>query len=469
MTTAPTHATPSASASLQPEVPAAVVSRLRATYAGGRTRDRAWRDAQLAGLARMLEEREDEIIAALSADLRRTAFEALLFDIASTKPEIKHARKKLKRWMRPRRVPAPINVRPGKAWFTYEPLGVVMVIGAWNYPVHLTLTPLIAALAAGNCVIVKPSEITPASSAVLARLLPQYLDADAVAVVEGGAGVTQELIDQNLDHVFFTGSPAVGSAVMEAASRHLTPVTLELGGKCPAIVTESAKLDVAARRIAFGKLTNAGQTCVAPDYVLVDKSVKEPFIAALVAAIEEFSEGRQLPIVNTRHAARLAGLLESAGGQVATGGAIDVERAVAAPTVIVDPAPGSAILAEEIFGPLLPVVTVDDLAAAIAFVSAGSKPLASYVFTQERRDEERVLAGFSSGGTVINHVMMHLAVPDLPFGGVGMSGTGRYHGHWGFETFSHPKAILRQRTFIDPSFIYPPYSPRAEKFMRKML
>lgn len=449
--------------------PAAIVESLRAVFASGRTRDHAWRDAQLAGVAQLLSERADDLIAALAADLRRTEFESIMFDLVSITPEIKHTRKNLKKWMRPRRVPAPINVQPGKAWYTYEPLGVVLVIGAWNYPVHLTFMPLIAALAAGNCVVVKPSEVAPRTSAVLAELLPLYVDPEAVVVVEGAAEVTLDLIDQNLDHVFFTGSPAVGSAVMAAASKHLTPVTLELGGKCPVIVTESARLDVAARRIAFGKLANSGQTCVAPDYVMVDRLVRDEFVPLLAKTLEEFSEGRRLPIVNQRHAARVAALLESAGGQVVTGGEVDVEDASAPMTVLVDPAPGAPIMADEIFGPVLPVITVDGLDDAIARVNAGTKPLASYVFTQDRSDEVRALAGFSAGATVINHVMMHMAVHELPFGGVGTSGTGSYHGHWGFETFSHAKAVLRQQTRIDPKLMYPPYSKRFQKMLRKQL
>jgi aldehyde dehydrogenase (NAD+) len=449
--------------------PAAVVERLRRTFATGRTRDLAWRDAQLAGLARMISERSDDLIAALVADLRRDEFESIMFDLVSTTPEIAHARKRLRKWTKPHRVKTPINVKPGKAWYAYEPLGVVMVIGAWNYPIHLTLTPLIAALAAGNCVIVKPSEIAPATSAVLADLLPRYLDPDAVAVVEGAAATTLELIDQSLDHVFFTGSPGVGSAVMAAAAKHLTPVTLELGGKCPVIVTESARLDVAARRIAFGKLTNSGQTCVAPDYVLVDAKVRDAFVNVLTETLTAFSEGAAKPIVNSRHAARLAGLVETSGGQVVLGGKVDVEDATVMPTIVLDPAADSPIMAEEIFGPVLPVVTVDGLDAAIEHVLRGTKPLASYVFTESGEDREKVLAGFSAGATVINHVMMHLAVPDLPFGGVGTSGTGRYHGHWGFETFSHPKAVLRQQTRFDPKFFYPPYGPRFQKMLRKQL
>ena len=448
---------------------AAVVERLRTTFRSGRTRSLAWRLEQLDGLDRLLSERADDLVAALVADLRRTEFESVMFDLASLKPEIRHARKHLRRWMRPNRVSTPVNTKPGKAWYRYEPLGVSLIIGAWNYPVFLVLSPLVPALAAGNCVVVKPSEIAPRTSAMLAELLPQYVDPEAVVVVEGAAETTHALIEQGLDHVFFTGSPAIGSAVMAAAAPHLTPVTLELGGKCPAIVTESARLDVAARRIAFGKLTNSGQTCVAPDYVLVDRKVRDEFVSVLVETVERFAAGARQPIVNQRHAARVARLLETSGGTVVLGGEVDVDDASAVPTVVVDPAPASPLMVEEIFGPVLPVVTVDGIDAAIAHVSAGTKPLASYVFTESRDDEEKALAGFSAGATVVNHVMMHMAVHDLPFGGVGTSGTGRYHGHWGFETFSHPKAVLRQQTRFDPKFFYPPYGERFQRLVRKQL
>lgn len=448
---------------------ATTVADLRTTFAAGRTRSREWRDAQLAGLDRLISERADELIAALGEDLRRTDFESIMFDLVSVKPEIKHARKHLKKWMKPRRVPTPVNVKPGKAWVQHEPLGVVMVIGAWNYPFFLIASPLVAALAAGNCVVIKPSEIAPRTSAVLAALVPQYLDPDAVRVVEGAADTTLSLIDQGLDHILFTGSPQVGAVIMEAASKHLTPVTLELGGKCPVIVTASARLDVAARRIAFGKLTNSGQTCVAPDYVLVDAAVKDAFLEQLTSTLAEFSAGVTKPIVNQRHATRIAGLLESAGGQVVLGGEVDLADATIAPTVVVDPTPGSAIMTEEIFGPVLPVVTVSGIDAAIAHVVRGTKPLASYVFTEDAGDREKALAGFSSGATVFNNTMMHLAVHDLPFGGVGTSGTGNYHGHWGFETFSHARAVLRQQTRIDVKLMYPPYSDRFQKMLRKQL
>jgi aldehyde dehydrogenase (NAD+) len=460
---------PSTSPTVTSEPYASVAERLRATYASGRTRSYEWRLEQLRALDRLLTERKQDIQRALGEDLRRTPFEATLFDISATRGEVKHAIKHLARWMKPRKVHAPVSVRPGRAWYQYEPLGVVLIIGPWNYPVHLTLSPLVAAFAAGNCAVIKPSEITPACSRLLADLLPRYVDPDAVAVVEGGPEASLGLIDQALDHCFFTGSPAIGSAVMAAAAPHLTPVTLELGGKSPAIVASSADLEVTARRIAFGKLVNSGQTCVAPDYILVDRKVRDAFVDQLVSTVDRFSEGKPKPIVNSRHASRLAGLLQDHGGRVALGGHIDVTDATAEPTIVVDPWADSALMREAIFGPLLPVVSVDSVDEAVKRVQQGGRPLATYLFTEDAADEQLVLEGISTGGTVVNHVMMHLAVSDLPFGGVGTSGMGRYHGHWGFETFSNATAVVRKPSRPDPTFMYPPWSGLAQRVMNRLM
>lgn len=447
-----------------------VVGRLRATHATGRTRRLEWRREQLQRLDALLEDKASELAAALVDDLRRTEFEAILFEIASTRGEVRHALKNVGKWMRPRRVHAPLSTRPARAWYQYEPLGVSLIIGPWNYPIHLTLAPLVGALAAGNCAVLKPSEVTPAAARTMATLVPQYFDDDTVVAVEGGPDTTQALIERRPDHVFFTGSPEVGSAVAETAGRHLVPVTLELGGKCPAIVTSSADLGVAARRIAFGKLVNAGQTCVAPDYVLVDDAVREPFVQELLASVRTFTDGRALPIVNTRHAERVARLLKGAGGTTVLGGEVDVADATSPElTVVLDPAPDAALLRDEIFGPVLPVITVDSLDAAIQHIHHGSSPLATYLFTKKRADEVRALDAISTGATVVNHVMMHLAVNDLPFGGVGRSGSGKYHGRWGFEAFSHPKAVLRKPSRPDPRFIYPPYNRFVQALMKRMM
>jgi aldehyde dehydrogenase (NAD+) len=444
------------------------VAQLRATFRSGRTRPVEWRLAQLDALLRLLTEREADFAAALEKDLGRNAVDAWLADIAPVSAEAKFAKKELRGWMKPTRVGVPMSVQPGKAWYQYEPLGVVLVIGPWNYPIHLVLAPLVGAIAAGNCAVLKPSEHTPACSAVLAELLPQYLDAEAVAVVEGAADATQELLDQALDHCFFTGGPEIGKAVMAGAAKHLTPVTLELGGKSPVIVADDAKLRVAARRIAFAKMLNSGQTCVAPDYVLVDRKIREPFVDELTKAINEFSTEKPLPIVNSRQAARLAALVDKAGGKTVRGGKVDAERNQAELTVIVDPDADSDLMRDEIFGPVLPVVAVDSMDDAIEHVLQGPKPLALYLFSESRANEDRVVGEISNGGTVINSLMYHLLVPGLPFGGVGNSGTGAYHGKWGFETFSHRKAVLRRPTWPDPSIAYPPYTKIKQWIMRKV-
>jgi aldehyde dehydrogenase (NAD+) len=444
------------------------VAQLRATFRSGRTKPIDWRLAQLEAIVRLVSEREKDFVAALQKDLGRPAVDAWLADLAPVTGEAKYAIKRLRSWMRPTRVKVPLSVQPAKAWYQYEPLGVVLIIGPWNYPVHLVLAPLVGALAAGNCAILKPSEHTPACSALLAELVPQYLDPEAVAVVEGAAEATQELLDQALDHCFFTGGPEIGKAVMAGAAKHLTPVTLELGGKSPVIVADDAKIKVAARRIAFAKLLNSGQTCVAPDYVLVDRKIREPFVAELTKAIEQFQPDAQLPIVNSRQAARIDSLVKQAGGRTVRGGAVDPDHKKAELTVIVDPSAESGLMREEIFGPVLPIVSVDSVDDAIAHVQQGPKPLAVYLFSESRDTEGRVLDEISNGGTVVNQLMYHLLVNELPFGGVGNSGTGAYHGKWGFETFSHRKSVLRKPTWPDPSLAYPPFTRLKERIMRKV-
>jgi aldehyde dehydrogenase (NAD+) len=444
------------------------VTHLRATFRSGRTRPIEWRLGQLDAIVRMVDEREKEFAAALAEDLGRQPVEAWLADLAPVTAEAKFAIKNLRKWVKPTRVKVPLSVQPGKAWYQYEPLGVVLVIGPWNYPLHLVLAPLVGAVAAGNCAILKPSEQTPACSAVLADLVPKYLDPEAVAVVEGAAEATQSLLDQALDHCFFTGGPEIGKAVMAGAAKHLTPVTLELGGKSPVIVADDAKLKVAARRIAFAKLLNSGQTCVAPDYLLVDRKVRDPFVAELTKAIDAFSSESTLPIVNTRQAGRLAGLVEQAGGRTVRGGSVDADAKRAELTVIVDPDADSSLMRDEIFGPVLPIVTVDSVDDAIAHVQQGPKPLALYLFSESHANEQRVLDEVSNGATVVNQLMYHLLVPGLPFGGVGTSGTGAYHGKWGFETFSHRKAVLRKPSWPDPALAYPPFNKLKERIMRKV-
>lgn len=448
--------------------PAKAVGSLRNVFATGRTRPLEWRLRQLEGISRLLSQEEPAIAKALGADLGRSAHEAWFGDVASTRGEVKYAMRHLKRWMRPKRVPVPLAVMPGKAYYRYEPLGVVLVIGPWNYPFYLCLAPLVGAVAAGNCVVVKPSENAPASSATMADLIPRYLDPEAVKVVEGDASVTQELIDARVDHVFFTGGTEIGRKVMQAAAAHLTPVTLELGGKSPAIVTKDADVEVAARRIVFGKLLNSGQTCIAPDYVLVEEPVKDKLVDALEKSVRGMRAGEPAmqQIVNDRQFTRLTGLLDEKPGTVALGGGM--ENQSIEPTIVVDAEPESDLMKSEIFGPILPVIGVGSLDDAISFVNTREKPLAAYVFSEKREEAERVFEQVPSGGATANHTLMHVMAPQLPFGGVGHSGIGAYHGKWGFECFSHRKSTLFMRSRPDLKIIYPPYSERAKKLLRRL-
>ena len=447
---------------------AGIVPSLRDTFATGRTKPIDWRLSQLEGIARLLDQEEPAIARALASDLGRSPHDAWFGDIASTRGEVKYAIRHLKSWVRPKRVPVPLAVMPGKAHYRYEPLGVVLIIGPWNYPFYLCLAPLVGAVAAGNCVVVKPSENAPASSAAMADLIPRYLDPDAVKVAEGDAAVTQELIDAPVDHVFFTGGTEIGRKVMQAAAAHLTPVTLELGGKSPAIVTKDANVEVAARRIAFGKLLNSGQTCIAPDYVLVDEAVKNRFVDSLESSVRKMRSGEPAAqhIVNDRQFKRLSGLLDEKPGNVVIGGT--AEGQAIEPTIVVDADPGSDLMTSEIFGPILPVIGVESLDDAISFVNAREKPLAAYVFSERSDDVERVFEEVPAGGATANHTLMHVMAPQLPFGGVGHSGIGAYHGKWGFECFSHRKSTLVTKTRPDPKIIYPPYSGLAKKLLRRL-
>ena len=454
------------------EIPAAV-GRLRAYFDRGRTRSVKWRRSQLEALVRFLDEQEEALAEALARDLGKPRLEALSYEIRFTRSEAKVALRQLARWVRPERVSTPLLVQPGRSRIHSEPLGVVLIIAPWNFPIQLTLSPLLAALAAGNCAVLKPSELAPACSSLLAAELPNYFDTEAVCVVEGAVEETTILLAQRFDHILFTGGPRIARIVMRAAAEHLTPVTLELGGKCPAIVDSEANLEVAARRICWGKFANAGQVCLAPDHLLVHEQVYEPLISALQATVREFfgsdpkasaDYGR---IVNERHVRRLAGLLE--GASIVTGGEVDEAARYVAPTLIRDVGEDSPLMAEEIFGPLLPIVKISSVDEAIAKINARPKPLAVYVFSANDEVCRAVVERTSSGGAVVNHCLMHAANPGLPFGGVGESGMGSYHGRFGFDTFSHRKAVLHKPTAIDPKLMYPPYSERSSELLELLM
>ncbi|MGW3168583.1 aldehyde dehydrogenase family protein [Streptomyces sp. NPDC001153] len=429
------------------EQPAELVARLRATFATGRTKPVEWRTGQLRRLRAMLTERGADLAAALHADLGKSSAEAYRTEIDFTVREIDHTLDHLEEWLRPEPAPVPAHLgADATAWTQYDPLGVVLVIAPWNYPAQLLLAPLAGALASGNAVVAKPSELAPATSAALAELIPAYLDTDAVAVVEGGIPETTALLAERFDHIFYTGNGTVGRVVMRAAAEHLTPVTLELGGKSPVFVDRDADLDVVADRLARGKFLNAGQTCVAPDYVLTDPETAAALEPALVRAVEALfgTDPATSPeygrIINERHFDRLSGLLGS--GRIAVGGRSDRDAKYIAPTVLADVDPKAPVMREEIFGPILPIVTVSGLDEAIAFINDRDKPLALYVFTESERTRARIAAETSSGGLGHGLPLAHLTVSDLPFGGVGESGMGSYHGRYSIETFSHRKAVL---------------------------
>ncbi|MFF4057851.1 aldehyde dehydrogenase family protein [Streptomyces sp. NPDC001668] len=449
----------------------ALMATLRSVHADGRTRSLEWRKRQLDGIARLVEECETEIAEALAMDLGRGAAESWLGDITSTRGEALYARRRLRSWMKRKRQRVPLSQQPASGWVQYEPLGIVLVIGPWNYPVYLSLGPLVAAVAAGNCAVLKPSELAPATSALLARLVPRYLDPEAVKVVEGDAVVTQDLLALGFDHVLFTGGTEIGKKIMAGAAPTLTPVTLELGGKSPAIVLADADLDVAARRIAWVKLMNSGQTCIAPDYVLVERTVRDALVDRVVASMKAFRADQVggMRIVNERQFDRIAGYLDATEGAVVTGGGTDRAALTVEPTVVVDPAPDEPLMTEEIFGPVLPVLTVDSPDEAIRFVTRRPKPLALYVFSRGRAARTRLVDEIPAGGAVVNHAAMHCLVPSLPFGGVGASGIGAYHGEWGFQRLSHRKAVLAKTFRPDPRVMYPPYTEKALSMMRRIL
>lgn len=434
----------------------------------GRTKPVRWRIAQLEAIARLVENEEDAIAAALEDDLGRTAVESWLGEVATTKAEAHYARRRLRWWMRRRPRGLPLSQLPGLGWVQHEPLGTVLIIGPWNYPVYLILGPLVAAVAAGNCAVIKPSEHAPRTAALLRVLVEKYLDSEAIRVIEGEADTTQALLAAGFDHALFTGGTDVGRAVMAGAASTLTPVTLELGGKSPAIVAPDADLRTVARRLMWVKLLNSGQTCIAPDYVLVHESVKGELLAELVRALEEQRAGApgKLRIVNDRQYQRLSGYLDSTSGTILRGGDRDDADLSIAPTVVVDPGWEDALMREEIFGPILPVIGVRDLDEAVATVNARPKPLAVYVFSRSPSLARTIIDDVPAGGAVINHAAMHCMVPSMPFGGVGASGMGAYHGEAGFTSMSHAKSVLYRPQWPDPDFSYPPYTESALKLFR---
>ncbi len=443
--------------------PRSLLTRHRNYFLSGATRSVEWREKQLIALRSMMQDHAEDFYAALWSDLRRSRTEADWVDVKYMTSEIAHVLEHLRHWMEPVPVSTPPMLTPSHAKAQFDPLGVRLIIGTWNYPVMLTLSPLIAAISAGNAAVIKPPDLAPATSDVIDRLVPEYLDRNAFSVVLGGQKETTSLLEQPWDHIFFTGGTTVARIVMTAAAKNLTPVVLELGGKNPCIVHSSANLRIAARRVAFGRWFNAGQSCTAPDYVLVFKDVRDEFLRCLKETLLEFygEDPQKSPdygrIVSLHHFDRLANLLAS--GTIYHGGQHDRADRFIAPTVLVDVSSDSPAMQEEIFGPILPVIEVDNAQKVIEFVNARPSPLGLYIFSEDPSLTQQILYSTASGDAGVNECTVQPLIHDLPFGGVGNSGMGKYHGEWGFRAYSNVRGVLYHSTKLDVAGLrYPPYN-----------
>lgn len=449
-----------------------LVQRQQSRFQGGSTRPVAFRIEQLRKLREAIIRYEPRLLAALQQDLNKSEREAYSTEIGIALTEIRVALRGVRRWAKPKRAKTPMTHFGATSRVVPEPYGTTLIVSPWNYPFQLAIIPLVSAIAAGNTAVLKPSELTPTVSALLAELIGETFPSDYVALVEGDAEVSTELLRQPFDHIFFTGSPGVGKIVMEAAAKQLIPVTLELGGKSPCIVHRDADIALAARRVAFGKFTNAGQTCVAPDYLLVHRDVKEAFVAKLQEAVQSFYGNDPMAspeygrIVNARHWNRLKRYLED--GRIVFGGGLDEAALKIAPTLLDQVRLDSLIMREEIFGPLLPLLVYEDADEIEAVVEANPKPLALYVFTDSDAFARRLIERIRFGGGCVNDTVMHFGTSYMPIGGVGGSGIGSYHGEYGFRTFSHYKSVLKMTNVFDPPFRYPD-SKWGVSIIRKLL
>eukprot|EP00051_Salpingoeca_urceolata_P027002 m.479638 g.479638 ORF g.479638 m.479638 type:complete len:500 (+) comp21542_c0_seq1:279-1778(+) len=448
----------------------AIVQGLRQSFNSGRTRPAEWRVKQLNAAKKLLQTERETLGEALYNDLHMDSLlQASEIDIPCKEADNMLAN--LKSRMAPESRSVPVLQFPGHGKVHKDPLGVVLIIAPWNYPVSMVMRPLMGALAAGNCVVLKPSEVSAHTNNVLGELIAKYMDPNAVAVVQGGVAETTALLKEKFDKIMYTGNGAVGKIVMRAAAEHLTPVLLELGGKSPCIIDENVDLNVAAPRIAWAKYSNAGQTCIAPDYVLVHSSRREEFLDKFKSAVTKFySDDPKTSkdfgsVINARHVQRIQNLIETSKGKVVLGGKADSDAHFVEPTVIVDPDLESPVMKDEIFGPVLPVITIDSIDEAIEFVNKRDKPLALYIFSKNKPVAERVFQQTSSGGAGFNECLMHSICPDMPFGGVGPSGTGHYNGPYSFEAFSHQKAVLYKPLATDPSLRFPPYTDQKMKWL----
>ncbi|MBD2361365.1 aldehyde dehydrogenase [Anabaena minutissima FACHB-250] len=442
------------------------VDKQRLFFQTNQTKNIGFRIEKLTALEQSIEEHKDVIIQALKADLHKPGFEAY-FEIMGVLGEIKHTLQNLKTWMKPQKISTPFHQFLSSARVYSEPLGVVLIIGPWNYPINLMFTPLVSAIASGNCAILKPSELASHTSAVIAEIMQKTFDSSFITVIEGGVETSKEILSEKFDHIFFTGGTEVGKIVMSAAAQHLTPVTLELGGKSPCIVDNDIHLEYTAKRIVWGKFSNAGQTCTAPDYLLVNRQIKKELLDQIKNQIQNFygdqpaNSHSYARIINNRHFYRLSELLKA--GEIIVGGDTDLENLYIAPTVIDQVSWQDKVMQEEIFGPILPVLEYTHLSEAIDLVNQQPKPLALYFFSKNKQNQEWVLQSTASGGVCLNDTLMHLTVPALPFGGVGASGFGRYHGKSGFDTFSYQRAVLNKSFLLDLKWRYPPYQTKSKE------
>ncbi|MCL2006487.1 MAG: aldehyde dehydrogenase [Treponema sp.] len=448
-----------------------IILRQREFYDTGATRSHAFRINALNSLRDALNKNEDLIFSALKKDLGKHPMETYMCESGMVLDEIRYHLKHLKTWMRAKKVKTPMAQFHAKSFISPEPYGIALIMTPWNYPVQLSLSPLVGAISAGNCVVLKPSAYAPNTSSAIAKIIGEAFRPEHIAVIEGGREENQELLKQTFDYIFFTGGIAVGKTVMEAASKNLTPITLELGGKSPVIVDSTSDLKLAAKRIAFGKVLNAGQTCVGPDYLFIEESKLEKFIDEFKNALNEFFPGGDMSsmplMVNEKHFRRVTGLIQ--GQKIAIGGNSDSKRLFIEPTVLIDVPPGSPIMNEEIFGPVLPVMTYKKIDECINFIRSRPKPLALYLFTSDKSTEQLVLNNCSFGGGCINDTVIHLATPYMGFGGVGESGMGGYHGKRSFDTFTHYRSIVRKSTWIDLKMRYHPYTEGNLKMIRMFL
>ena len=437
----------------------------------GVTRGVDFRIDMLKKFRKAIIENDELISAALKADLNKQPFESYMCETGLLLEEINFHIKRLKKWSKTRRVKSGIGQLPGKSYVCPEPYGVVLIMAPWNYPVQLCLMPLVGAISAGNCAVVKPSAYAPESSRVISKLIESAFPTGFVTAVEGGRDANKALLDEPFDYIFFTGSVAVGKTVMEAAAKRLTPVTLELGGKSPIIVDETANLPLVARRIAFGKVLNAGQTCVAPDYLMIEKSVEAPFIEEYKKALADFFPDGDMSgmvrIINDKHFERVCNILDNSGS-IAIGGARDAETRFIEPAVLTGVPVDSPAMQQEIFGPVLPVLPYEKLDDCIDFIRSRPKPLALYIFSENKMNQEKVLNSCSFGGGCINDTVIHLASSHMSFGGVGESGMGSYHGKKSFDTFTHYRSVLKQGK-LDVKLRYFPYKSGKEKITRMIL